>query len=140
MSYKEMCYDARSRERKIIPVYILGKLTGKAELTHQHVNTTRPLEFGSFTDVPEAFTKTMWYRIHALRISSISLEFIFKKAKKVYPNTRYINSLAEIFQRKRREREGKRSEAGREGETENDGTDKCNYVYVIIIWENGGRR
>jgi hypothetical protein len=39
--------------------------------------------------------------------------------------------LAEIFQRKRREREGKRSEAGREGETENDRTDKRNYVIII---------
>jgi len=41
--------------------------------------------------------------------------------------------LAEIFQRKRREREGKRSEAVREGQTENDGTEKRNYVIIIII-------
>ena len=43
--------------------------------------------------------------------------------------------MAEIFQRKRGERDGKRSEAGREGETENDGTDKCHHV--IIMRERG---
>jgi len=46
--------------------------------------------------------------------------------------------MAEIFQRKRRERQGKRSEAGREGKTENDRTDKRNYV--ILILEKGERR
>ena len=43
--------------------------------------------------------------------------------------------MVENFQRKRREREGKRSEAGREGETENDRTDTSSFI--IIIRERG---